>query len=87
MVATFEKVTENAAFYFANVIKNREELIIGSDSGNLIVIPEEDWNHMNETMKLLLDSKSLVSLLEGQAARLKGSDIKRYSVEEVFNEL
>jgi hypothetical protein len=34
MIATFEKVSENAAFYFSNVLINREELIIGSDNGN-----------------------------------------------------
>ena len=87
MIATFEKVTENAAFYFANVLKNREELIIGSDNGNLILIPDDDWNQMIESMKLLLNSKSLVSLLDGQTARQNGSDIKKYSVEEVFDEL
>jgi PHD/YefM family antitoxin component YafN of YafNO toxin-antitoxin module len=52
-------------------------LIIGSDNGNLILIPEDDWNQLNETMKLLLDSKSLVSLLDGQAARQNGYDIKK----------
>jgi PHD/YefM family antitoxin component YafN of YafNO toxin-antitoxin module len=87
MTATIEKVTADPTFYFRNVQQNREELIVGSDNGNLIVIPESDWNQMNETINLLMDNLSVNSLLSGHSARENGIDTKKYSFEEVFHDL
>ena len=87
MVATIEKVISNPTFYFKNVQQNKEELIVGSDNGNLIIIPESDWNQMNETINLLVDKLSINSLVMGHLARENKEDIKKYSVSEVFYDL
>ena len=87
MIATLDKVVSNPAFYFSNVIQNNEELIVGSDNGNLIIIPESDWNQMNETINLLIDKLSINSLVMGHLARETQEDLKKYSISEIFYDL
>ena len=87
MVSTINLVSENPAKYFSNVLKNNEELIVRTDSGNIVILPESYWNQMNETLKLILDKKSLQSLLEGHLSKDNNTEIKKFSVEEVFHDL
>lgn len=68
MIATVKQISENAEKYFSNVLKNNKELVIGASGGNVVVVPETEWNHLNETIRLLTDKISLKSLLEGQQA-------------------
>jgi len=84
MVATLNMVSANPDFYLSSVLKNREELIIGTDSENLVIVPESDWNNMKETINLLLDKKSLISLIEGHYSKDNSTEIKKYDLEEVF---
>jgi len=85
MIATLNMVSANPDFYLNSVLKNRDELIISTDSENLVIVPESDWNNMKEKIDLLLDKKSLKSLLEGHYAKDNSTEIKKYDLEEVFN--
>ena len=87
MIATLEKISGNLAGYLNNVLINREELLVSTINGNLIIIPEDDWNHINETLKLFEDKKSLKALLDGHNARNLNIEHKTYSFEEVFDDL
>ncbi len=85
MQITFENVTQNPYYYLSNVLTGTENLIVASENGNLLITREEDWNQLNETIRLLTDKKSLQSLLEGIKARQTNTPINSYSIEDVFS--
>ncbi len=87
MQITLDNVTQNPNYYFNSVLTGTENLIVASENGNLVITREEDWNQLNETLKLLLDKKSLQSLLEGINSRQTNTPIKSYSIEDVFSGL
>jgi PHD/YefM family antitoxin component YafN of YafNO toxin-antitoxin module len=87
MVTTLDRIIEKPEFYFLNVLKNNEELIVDSKLGNFVVVPENDWNQMNETINLVNDKISLKSLIEGKLLRNSGETPKHYTIEEIFNDL
>jgi PHD/YefM family antitoxin component YafN of YafNO toxin-antitoxin module len=87
MVTTLDRIIEKPEFYLLNVLKNNEELIVDSKLGNFVVVPENDWNQMNETLKLLNDKVALKALIEGKSLRNAGHVPDGYSIEEIFNDL
>ncbi len=68
-------------------LKTRDEVNIASDQGAVVVIPQDDYEAMQETLRLLSDKQSLKALLDGHEARKKGKKIKSYSVKDVFSDL
>jgi PHD/YefM family antitoxin component YafN of YafNO toxin-antitoxin module len=70
-----------------NTIKNCDETVIASDLGAVIMIDENHWEEIQETLRLLKDKKSLAALLEGHSQRDQGMIPQGKSIEEVFNDL
>jgi len=68
-------------------LKTHEEITIATNDGSVIIIPQEDYEVMQETLRLLTDKKSLHALLKGHSDREDGETPKSYSVEEVFNDI
>ena len=68
-------------------IKNVEEVLIVSDYGSVVVIHQEEWESIQETLCLLKDKKSLKALLESHKMRDKNKKIEAKSVEEAFYDL
>ncbi len=87
MQITLDNVTKDPNYYFKSVLAGAENIIVASDQGNLVITREQDWNQLNETLRLLTDKKSLKSLVEGINSRQTGASIKSYSIEEVFGGL
>lgn len=53
----------------SSVIKNQEETVIATDDGAVIMVDQENWNSIIETLRLLKDNKSLEALLKGHKDR------------------
>jgi PHD/YefM family antitoxin component YafN of YafNO toxin-antitoxin module len=53
----------------SSVIKNQEETVIATDDGAVIMVDQDNWNSIIETLRLLKDSKSLEALLQGHKDR------------------
>jgi len=70
-----------------NTIKNFEETLIVGDQGAVVLISQQEWDSMMETIRLLRDKKSLKSLLNGHNNRKKGLKSKSKSIDQVFNDL
>lgn len=87
MQVTLDNVTKDPNYYFRSVLAGAENIIVSTEQGNLLITREEDWNQLNETIRLLTDKKSLKSLVEGINSRQTGASIKSYSFEEVFSGL
>ncbi len=84
---TLDKLNSNFTNYFINTINIDEELLVTSEFGNLVIINENQWNKMNETLMLLSDKISLKALLVSHQERESGLGSKSYSIEEVFSDL
>jgi len=51
------------------------------------MLPQDDYESMMETLRLLEDKKSLKALLDSHTLRDQGKEVVSYSVEEVFSDL
>jgi PHD/YefM family antitoxin component YafN of YafNO toxin-antitoxin module len=68
-------------------VKNREEVFIVSDTGTVVMLEQHEWDHIQETLRLLQDKTSLKALLEGHKARDRGDVPDAVSVEDAFYDL
>ncbi len=68
-------------------LDSHEEINIATDNGSVILLPQEDYESMKETLNLLMDKKSLKALLDGHEDRSQGKRPKSLSVEDVFSDL
>ena len=68
-------------------LKTHEELSIASDNGAVIMLPQDDYESMLETLRLLSDKKSLKALLDVHQARKDKVTLECYSVKDVFGDL
>ncbi len=68
-------------------LKTREEITISTNDGSVIILPQEDYEAMQETLSLLMDKKSLHAVLKGHSYREDGKTPKSYSVKEVLNDI
>lgn len=70
-----------------DVVKNHEEVILTHKDGNTVMVSEEDWNLLLETLFILKDKKALVSLRRSLTSRKAGVKPKGISVEKAFSDL
>ena len=68
-------------------IKNVEEVVIVSDYGSVVVVDQNEWESIQETLRLLKDKRSLKALLESHKLRDENKKIKAKSVDEAFYDL
>lgn len=83
---TLNNAIGNLPKIIADTISNQEETIIVTDNGAVVMLSQDKWDSMLETLRLLRDKKSLKALLEGQARRKKGTNLGK-SPEEIFYDL
>ncbi|HNZ28209.1 MAG TPA: hypothetical protein PKK13_13375 [Spirochaetota bacterium] len=84
---TIDKARTNLKTIIKQTIDSHEEVNIASDIGGVVMLSENDYDAMKETLKLVFDKKSLISLLESHKNRDNGIVQKSYSIEEVFHDL
>jgi PHD/YefM family antitoxin component YafN of YafNO toxin-antitoxin module len=70
-----------------HTLDNCEETIIVSDKGAVVMIDQDEWEKMKETLRLFCDKKSLNALLEGHRIRESGNTPDSVSIEEAFRDL
>lgn len=70
-----------------HTIKNVEEVVIVSDNGSVVVIDQDEWESIQETLRLLRDKRSLKALLESHKMRDKNKKNESKSIEEAFYDL
>ena len=63
------------------------EINIVTDNGAVIMIPQEEYEAIQETLRLLSDKQSLKALLEAHEARKNGELPKSYTIQDVFGDL
>jgi len=68
-------------------LRTHEEVNIASENGAIIMLPQEDYESIMETVRLLSDKKSLKALLDAHSLRDNGVEPVSYKVEDVFGDL
>jgi len=84
---TIDNAISNFPQIVTNTIRNFEETIIVGEQGAVVLISQQEWNSMMETIRLFRDKKSLKSLLEGHNVRRKGLKPKSETINQTFNDL
>ena len=84
---TLQQASADLGNLIASAVSDHEEAAIVSDRGSVILIPQEEYDAMQETLRLLMDQRSLNALLMGQAQREAGHRIDFPAVEQVFHDL
>lgn len=83
---TLNNAVGNLPKIIADTISNQEETVIVTDDGAVVMLSQENWDGMLETLRLLKDKRSLKALLDGQAGRKQGINQGK-SPEEIFYDL
>ncbi|MCP5052786.1 MAG: hypothetical protein GY940_36800 [bacterium] len=68
-------------------INDVDEVVIVSDSGSVVMVDQNEWESLRETLRFLRDKRSLKALLESHKLRDEGKEIDAKSVEEAFYDL
>jgi len=84
---SLQKASSNLPRVIENTIKNSDETVIVSEVGTVIMVDENYWEEIPETLHLLRDKKSLRALLDGHHQRDKGIIPQGKTEVEVFNDL
>lgn len=83
---TLNNAVGNLPKIIADTINNQEETVIVTDDGAVVMLSQENWDGMLETLRLLKDKRSLKALLDGQVRRKQGMNQGK-SPEEIFYDL
>lgn len=71
----------------AMAVRDHEEAAIVSDCGAVVLIPQDEFDAMRETLGLLSDRRALDALLAGPAQRDAGRLSDLPTVEQIFHDL
>jgi PHD/YefM family antitoxin component YafN of YafNO toxin-antitoxin module len=82
-----QEASSNLPHIVEETLKNCDETLIVSDWGTVIMIDQDYWEEIPETLRLLRDKKSLAALLDGHQQRDKGFIPAGKTISEVFNDL
>ena len=84
---TLEKADSDFKSIVYHTLLSHEEVSIVSDKGAVVMLTQEDYESMQETLRLLGDKKSLKALLDAHQQRDTDKPLKSYDVTEVFSDL
>lgn len=81
---TFNQASQDLKGVIKKTINDKDETIIATDDGSVVILDEGEWSHMKETLRLLSDKDALTSLLESHAIRAKGKRPAGINFEKAF---
>lgn len=68
-------------------IQDKDETVIASNEGAVVMLEENEWSNVKETLRLLSDKESLTALLESHAIRDRREEPESVSPEEAFKDV
>ncbi len=84
---TINNAVSNFPQIVSDTIKNYEETVIVGEQGAVVLVSQQEWNSIMETVRLLRDKQSLKSLIDGHKARKNGRKHKGKQINEAFYDL
>ena len=84
---TLQQASANLGHIISQAVCSHEAAGIVSDSGAVVLIPQEEFESMQEMLRLVGDQRSLSALLAGHAQRDAGRQPEVPSTEQIFHDL
>ena len=84
---TLEQANNDLLSHINYSLQTHEEVNIASEGGSIVMLPQEDYESIMDTVRLLSDKKSLKALLDSHAQRDENKEPLSYSVEDVFSDI
>ncbi len=84
---TFDAASRDLKSVILKAVKDKDETIIATNEGSVVILDENEWSHMKETLRLLSDKDSLAALIGSHAIRDKGGRPEGIDPEEAFNDV
>lgn len=84
---SLENINNDLSTVLYHAIKSNEEVSISTPKGAVILMPQDEYESMQETLRLLNDKKSLKALLDSHQQRDNHEPLKSYTLEEVFSDI
>ncbi|MBW1717315.1 MAG: type II toxin-antitoxin system Phd/YefM family antitoxin [Deltaproteobacteria bacterium] len=84
---TLDEAANDLRAIILRAIRDRDETVISSDEGAVVVLDESEWSNIKETLRLLSDKESLAALLESHAIRDRGEKPEGVTPEKAFEDV
>jgi len=82
---TLENINLSNIVHYA--LESHEEVSIATSKGAVVMLAQDEYESMQETLRLLNDKRSLSALLESHKHRDDNTEATSYTISEVFNDL
>ena len=70
-----------------HTLVSHEEVSIATSGGAVVMLAQDEYDSMKETLRLLSDKKSLSALLDSHNHRDNGIESIGYTIAEVFHDI
>jgi len=84
---TLKEADRDLKAIIRRTIRDKDEIVIASDEGAVVMMDEAEWSNIKETLRLLSDRESLAALLESHMARDRGRRPDGIAAEDAFKDV
>ena len=84
---TLKEADRDLRAIIRRTIRDKDEIVIASDEGAVVMMDEAEWLRIKETLRLLSDRESLAALLESHMARDRGRRPDGIAAEDAFKDV
>lgn len=74
------------ASFHKRVITDHDPLLISGQDGNVVVIPEDDYENLIETIYILRDKITMASLAQARS-KIKNNNFKGSDIGDIFSDV
>ena len=84
---TLDQASADLKAIIQQTIRDKDETVIASSDGAVVVLDENEWSNIKETLRLFTDKQSLSALLESHAIRDRSEKPNGITPEEAFKDV
>ena len=84
---TLKEADQDLKGIIRRAVRDKDETVIASDEGAVVILDEHEWSNIKETLRLLSDRQSLAALLECHVLRDRGERPAGITPEKAFKDV
>jgi len=84
---TYDTAAKDLKSVILKAVKDKDETIIATNEGSVVILDESEWSHIKETLRILSDKESLAALIGSHAIRDQGGRPEGIAPEDAFKDL
>ena len=84
---TLDMAARDLKSVILKAVRDKDETIIATNEGSVVILDEGEWSHMKETLRLLSDKESLAALIGSHSVRDQGGTPEGIAPEDAFKDL